>query len=230
MSENTPGSREALGVGGGAPGFALSRTCSADQRELVRRWLRAANDGGHRDDAFRQLDINGDGFVTLPELKEAVKYQAPEWQNLPEALLAMADTDNDGKISISEFQALGKIVQGNDMLLHSIQQSVHEHITCDMCKASPIVGNRYKCLTCWDYDLCADCHALPAASEHIAQHDFRLMEHPTPSRLDQVKFQGQTLTAMDYNALVIAGGNGYKDGFHCDGCTKEFSGGAGADW
>lgn len=39
----------------------------------------------------------------------------------------------------------------------------HERIVCDGCQRSPIVGTRYKCMhsACPDYDLCADCEALP---------------------------------------------------------------------
>lgn len=39
------------------------------------------------------------------------------------------------------------------------QGSVHEGVTCDMCKVSPIVGIRYKSATRDDYDLCIDCES-----------------------------------------------------------------------
>ena len=35
----------------------------------------------------------------------------------------------------------------------------HPHHTCDGCQVHPIVGARYKCLECPDYDLCEDCQS-----------------------------------------------------------------------
>lgn len=38
-------------------------------------------------------------------------------------------------------------------------QVVHEHITCDGCQRKPIIGARYKCSVCADFDYCEDCEA-----------------------------------------------------------------------
>ena len=38
-------------------------------------------------------------------------------------------------------------------------RSVHIAITCDHCKVSPIIGKRYKCLECQNFDLCENCEA-----------------------------------------------------------------------
>jgi len=38
------------------------------------------------------------------------------------------------------------------------QPPVHARIVCDACGASPIVGPRFKCTTCADYDLCGRCY------------------------------------------------------------------------
>ena len=34
---------------------------------------------------------------------------------------------------------------------------VHEGYECDECKMLPIVGSRFHCLVCEDYDLCGKC-------------------------------------------------------------------------
>ncbi|XP_053319212.1 sequestosome-1 [Spea bombifrons] len=42
---------------------------------------------------------------------------------------------------------------------------VHPNVTCDGCDG-PVVGNRYKCLVCPDYDLCSTCEAKGIHKEH----------------------------------------------------------------
>jgi len=36
---------------------------------------------------------------------------------------------------------------------------VHERVTCDGCGIKPIVGNRWKCSVCEDFDYCDKCEA-----------------------------------------------------------------------
>jgi hypothetical protein len=49
------------------------------------------------------------------------------------------------------------------------------HVRCDGCHMFPIVGPRYTCLTCADYDLCAACEAK---HEHPATHPFLKLRLP----------------------------------------------------
>ena len=43
----------------------------------------------------------------------------------------------------------------------------HENVICDGCNTSPIVGDRFKCAVCPDFDLCSACEA---AGKHPASH------------------------------------------------------------
>jgi len=36
-------------------------------------------------------------------------------------------------------------------------KTVHSYVTCDHCKKGPIVGKRFKCVVCPDYDHCETC-------------------------------------------------------------------------
>jgi len=54
------------------------------------------------------------------------------------------------------------------------EPAVHENVICDGCGAKPIVGNRFKCTVCPDYDLCDDCEA--AGDKHTADHPLLKMK------------------------------------------------------
>eukprot|EP01052_Picozoa_sp_SAG31_P033537 SAG31_NODE_3806_length_3866_cov_1.907619_3_plen_101_part_00 len=76
---------------------------NSPQRAMVCAWLASHSD---LDLAFFELDQNGDGFVSSFELGRGVKNAT-----LCEAIIAMADTDHDGKIGLAEFLELGKVLQ-----------------------------------------------------------------------------------------------------------------------
>lgn len=42
---------------------------------------------------------------------------------------------------------------------------LHLGVTCDGCQGS-VLGYRYKCVSCEDYDLCMDCESSGLHSEH----------------------------------------------------------------
>ena len=53
--------------------------------------------------------------------------------------------------------------------------NVHNRIKCDNCKTEPIIGARYKCLSCYNYDLCEKCETLFATGNgtiHDRTHIF----------------------------------------------------------
>merc|ERR1711963_593223 len=60
--------------------------------------------------------------------------------------------------------------------------AVHYGVTCDGCECKPIVGNRYKCVVCDDYDLCEACHA---ADKHPGHNMMKITEpgYVFPQRL-----------------------------------------------
>ena len=49
----------------------------------------------------------------------------------------------------------------------------HTGFTCDGCKTQPIVGTRWKCLQCPDWDFCQKCHESVA---HDPNHKFLKIE------------------------------------------------------
>ena len=45
-------------------------------------------------------------------------------------------------------------------------EAYHRGVVCDGCQMAPIVGPRYKCLMCPDYDLCKTCEGNGVHVEH----------------------------------------------------------------
>jgi len=56
-------------------------------------------------------------------------------------------------------------------------ESVHWRVQCDGCNAFPIVGNRFKCEGCEDFDFCSKCHEK-LKQFHPKEHSFKLIEKP----------------------------------------------------
>jgi len=73
--------------------------------------------------------------------------------------------------------------------------SRHEGVSCDSCLKSNFRGRRYKCLICYDFDLCEVCYEAGAISSR------HTMEHPVQCILTRGDFDlfyaGETITNVD---------------------------------
>ncbi|XP_020811899.1 E3 ubiquitin-protein ligase KCMF1 [Drosophila serrata] len=71
--------------------------------------------------------------------------------------------------------------------------SRHEGVSCDSCLKSNFNGRRYKCLICYDYDLCADCYEDGVTStRHLVEHPMQCIL----TRSDiELYFGGEMLTS-----------------------------------
>ena len=65
--------------------------------------------------------------------------------------------------------------QGEKLARPSPDQYHWEHVTCDGCRINPIIGQRYSCSTCGNYDLCSACekkgHEHPLTLEQQPNDD-----------------------------------------------------------
>merc|ERR1711963_373166 len=74
------------------------------------------------------------------------------------------------------------MVTGQESDASGSSSAVHYGVTCDGCECKPIIGNRYKCVVCDDFDLCETCHA---AGKHPGHNMMKITEpgYVFPQRL-----------------------------------------------
>ncbi len=63
----------------------------------------------------------------------------------------------------------------------TLQTSLHFHRECDGCQASPIIGIRYRCTVCPNFDLCEDCRAQNKHAEHEMTPPAKVQTHTSTS-------------------------------------------------
>jgi len=99
---------------------------------------------------------------------------------------------------------MNQIVYGNGLL------TIHDGIFCNNCKL-PVIGRRYKCIFCKDYDICEICEKTGVHEEHSM---IRFAKKYLPS------FYEETIEQIIYNANFC---NYCNDpltgvGFKCNQC------------
>jgi len=52
------------------------------------------------------------------------------------------------------------------------KQHTHEYVTCDNCKVEPIVGLRFSCIHCPEFNVCSKCEKTHF--KHPTDHVFRI--------------------------------------------------------
>ncbi len=126
-------------------------------------------------EAFLQLRESGGNALKLNILRAEGAAKAPgSALNEPEpsaeiVSLVRRVTQEEIERHREELRQISSQVIAASVILPSVPtvSTVHTHIICDGCGISPIVGFRYKCSQCPDYDLCQVCEAKGIHSEHI---------------------------------------------------------------
>lgn len=92
-----------------------------------------------------------------------------------DALTELSFQQDDESTEEAEGQALRELAFAISKNRAKNEGVVHRGVTCDKCGRSPIVGVRYRCSNCQDYDLCEDCEAR---DEHPPTHVFYRVKVP----------------------------------------------------
>jgi Ca2+-binding EF-hand superfamily protein len=160
---------------------------------LMYRLIRAF-DNGHT--LINSVNFNPDHMhdgVDLnppPAQTDGAAPEAPEL-GVREVLQVLAgrdanDEDSDSEMSFgNRDDDPGGSQNMLDLLYHIASEQarregyIHRGVECNCCGTHPIVGIRYHCSNCFDYDLCESCEAT---SPHSKSHVFYKIRIPVPSR------------------------------------------------
>ena len=92
--------------------------------------------------------------------------------------------------------------------------NVHRGVACDGCGARPIIGNRYKCVICPNFDYCEECE-----KKLYKEHSHPMVQIPSPEmKLYAIEGKCQEeykMESQNEQADII------HTGISCDGCEAE---------
>ena len=61
---------------------------------------------------------------------------------------------------------------------------LHQGIKCERCQTLPIIGHRYKCPKCLNYNLCEECEQLNSETEFHPHKNFILIRNPESTSIN----------------------------------------------
>ena len=133
--------------------------------------------GENDESEVRRFTIDKEVSSNFSYLREKLMMVFPELQTKKFSIL-WTDTDgdnvtiaNDEELAIALTEVTGSVLKitiaAKDVKRGALKNDgkMHPNITCDGCDG-PIIGNRYKCLVCSDYDLCEVCEGKGTHKEH----------------------------------------------------------------
>lgn len=95
-------------------------------------------------------------------------------------------------------------------------------VSCDFCMKSNFRGRRYKCLICYDYDLCAECYESKATStRHTTDHAVQCIL--TRSMLEVAYGSGSSSRQFQSFTCPYCGSRGFSDTTLLEHVTAEHS-------
>ncbi len=81
-------------------------------------------------------------------------------------------------VSRKGVEALKAWAKGEKIAPPSADEYEWSHVTCDGCAMAPLIGQRYHCATCGNYDLCSACE------NKGHEHSLELVPQPTDDQDD----------------------------------------------
>lgn len=103
-------------------------------------------------------DLCGSCFEKKRETKQHKSGHAFAHFKIPMELFGDSITKANDEVTLAKFKERFAAIE-------------HTNVTCDGCEMEPIIGIRFKCDTCHDYDLCLECMEKQIVTkEHDTKH------------------------------------------------------------
>jgi Zinc finger, ZZ type/Drought induced 19 protein (Di19), zinc-binding len=123
-------------------------------------------------------------------------------------------------IGVIIFFVMMIFIFSSNALLTSVPKS---GVSCDFCMKSNFRGRRYKCLICYDYDLCAECYESNATStRHTTEHAVQCIL--TRSMLEVAYGSGSSSRQFQSFTCPYCSKKGFSDTTLLEHVTAEHSG------
>jgi hypothetical protein len=90
-------------------------------------------------------------------------------------VVANVGDDGDARVTFPEQSLVAYAAELEP--LDAEEMATHDCVGCDNCDEVPIVGNRYKCAECSDFDLCESCYEDSSEHDHHAFVRYRTPAH-----------------------------------------------------
>lgn len=82
----------------------------------------------------------------------------------------------------------------------ALPTETHHGVWCDGCNASPIVGKRFKCVDCADYDYCQNCIINKT---HFLEHRWKIISSTPHVMFDSSGVNLGNLSSQENNQALF---------------------------
>lgn len=152
-----------------APAAAPAKAAEPDAQPAAQPAAASADQFAQMMPFLRQVLGNVDVAALLPQIQVAIGsfVASPQFRQLFSQL-------NNGAHAVE--RGVNQAFQAAAAAVTPAERHTHNNITCDGCQLAPIVGVRYKCANCPNFDLCESCEAKGV---HDPTHVFLKINRPT---------------------------------------------------
>ena len=136
---------------------------------------------------IKKLKFEEKGILKLPQLENVLKELKNKNYQIKTAMMAALDINPNGVLLPNQDYLMDKEEKEKKVMIESYfpgihemennlkKKIIHQNIGCDGCQMHPLVGKRYKCKTCKDFDFCENCYKNKQKKHG---HEFILIESP----------------------------------------------------
>jgi len=109
--------------------------------------------------------------------------------------------------NVTEEKDESKVDSSNATSNSVVNDHVHYGVVCDGCQASPLIGDRFKCTICHDFDLCSECeHSGKSFGRHANTHSMiKISAAASQPRVAPVRPAQPTVTPAQPSSDIHAG-------------------------